>query len=190
MRKWFRISEKYFESSVTGAANDPGRRLADTEERIRSSCFQAGHPRPFRPPRPGFPVSLRRCRGACTNRPKRGGTAAALTIGPAATRRLRRESTCRFRPSNARAPSSWRSPLSAKTTSSTVHRKHGVANRARKAVRQLKLEILLAPLDPDRLQYRRVDPGGLGARVDHQASYGGTGLRTRQPTKNSPIHQQ
>jgi hypothetical protein len=39
--------------------------------------------------------------------------------------------------------------------------------------RQLKLEILLAPLNPDPLQYRRVDPGGLGGRVDHQAPYGG-----------------
>ena len=58
--------------------------------------------------------------GTCTNRPNRGGTAAALTIGPAATSLFRRASTCRFRPSRARAPSSWRSPASAKTTSSTV----------------------------------------------------------------------
>ena len=58
--------------------------------------------------------------GTCTKRPNRGGTAAALTIGPAATSLFRRESTCRFRPSSARGPSSWRSPLSAKTTSSTV----------------------------------------------------------------------
>jgi hypothetical protein len=58
--------------------------------------------------------------GTCTNRPNRGGTAAALTIGPAATSLFRRASTCRFRPSKARAPSGWRSPASAKTTSSTV----------------------------------------------------------------------
>src|ERR1051326_6209009 len=68
----------------------------------------------------GFPRSLRGCGGTCTNCPNRGGTAAAVTIGPAATSFFRRESICRFRPSNARAPSSWRSPLSAKTTSSTV----------------------------------------------------------------------
>jgi hypothetical protein len=58
--------------------------------------------------------------GTCTNRPNRGGTAAALTIGPAATSLFRRASTCRFRPSKARAPGSWRSPVWAKTTSSTV----------------------------------------------------------------------
>jgi hypothetical protein len=56
-----------------------------------------------------------------------------------------------------------------------IHHKHGVANGARNdlAVRQLKLEILLAPLNPDRLQSRRVDPRGLGTRVDHQAPNGG-----------------
>jgi len=34
-----------------------------------------------------------------------------------------------------------------------IHLKYGIANRARNdlAVRQLKLEIFLAPLDPDRL---------------------------------------
>ena len=58
--------------------------------------------------------------GTCTKRPKRGGTAAALTIGPAATSLFRRASTCRFRPSRARAPSSGRSPVSAKTIPSTV----------------------------------------------------------------------
>src|ERR1035437_3585847 len=58
--------------------------------------------------------------GTCTNCPNRGGTAAALTMGPAATSLFRRESTCRFSPSSARAPSSWRSPLWAKATSSTV----------------------------------------------------------------------
>jgi hypothetical protein len=34
------------------------------------------------------------------------------------------------------------------------------------------LKILLAPLDSDRLQYRRVNPRRLGAYVDHQAPYG------------------
>jgi hypothetical protein len=56
-----------------------------------------------------------------------------------------------------------------------IHREHGVTNRARNdlAVRQLKLEILLAPLDPDSLQSRRLDPGGLGTRVDPHTPNGG-----------------
>ena len=56
-----------------------------------------------------------------------------------------------------------------------IHLKYGVANRASNdlAVRQLKLEILFAPLNPDCLQYRSADPRGLGARVDHQAPYSG-----------------
>src|ERR1039457_3730236 len=40
--------------------------------------------------------------GTCTNRPNRGGTAAALTIGPAATSLFRRASACRFRPFDQR----------------------------------------------------------------------------------------
>ena len=84
----------------------------------------------------GFPGFLGASGGTCTNRPNRGGTAAALTIGPAATSLFRRESTCRFSPPSARAPSSWRSPRWAKTTSSTVSvlstlTKHGIAGRAR-----------------------------------------------------------
>jgi len=64
------------------------------------------------------PRAFGAARETCTNRPNRGGTVAALTIGPAATSFFRRTSTCRFRPSSAWAPSSWRSPASAKTTSS------------------------------------------------------------------------
>src|ERR1035441_59492 len=53
--------------------------------------------------------------------------------------------------------------------------KHSVADRTRNdlAVRQLKLEILLARLDPDRLQHGRVDPRGLSTRVDHQPPHDG-----------------
>jgi hypothetical protein len=47
----------------------------------------------------------------CTNCPNRGGTAAALTIGPAATSLFRRESTCRFSPSSARAEQLEIAPL-------------------------------------------------------------------------------
>jgi hypothetical protein len=56
-----------------------------------------------------------------------------------------------------------------------IHFQYGIANRARNdlAVRPLKLEIFLAPLDTDRLQYRRIDPRGLEARIDHQSPYGG-----------------
>jgi hypothetical protein len=56
-----------------------------------------------------------------------------------------------------------------------IHSEYGVANRARNdlAVCQLKLEIFFAPLNPDRLQYGRADPSGLGAGVDHQTSHGG-----------------
>ncbi len=66
--------------------------------------------------------------------------------------------------------------------------KHGIADRAGNdlAVRQLKLEILFAPLDPDRLQYRRVDPRGLSTRVDHQPPHGGRlgGCRIENPAPN------
>src|ERR1039458_7248217 len=59
----------------------------------------------------GFPGFFGACRRTCTNCPNRGGTAAALTIGPAATSLFRRESTCRFSPSSARAPSSRRTTV-------------------------------------------------------------------------------
>jgi hypothetical protein len=53
--------------------------------------------------------------------------------------------------------------------------KYGIADRARNdlAVRQLKLEIFLAALDPDCLQNRRIDPRGLSPRIDHQPPHGG-----------------
>src|SRR5262245_54070647 len=98
-------------------------------------------------------------------------------IGPAVTSLLRRESTCRLRPSRARAE---QLEIASFGENDFVHGlrlidgKDSVANRARNnlAVRQLKLDILLTPLHPDRLQYRGVDPRGLSARVDHQVPYG------------------
>ena len=66
--------------------------------------------------------------------------------------------------------------------------KHGIADRARNdlAVRQLKLEILFAPLATDRLQYRRVDPRGLSTRIDHQPPHGGRlgSCRIENPAPN------
>jgi hypothetical protein len=49
-----------------------------------------------------------------------------------------------------------------------IYPKYGIADRARNdlAVRQLKLEIFLAALDPDCLQNRRIDPRGLSPRID------------------------
>ena len=54
-----------------------------------------------------------------------------------------------------------------------IHPKDRVANRSRNdlTVRQLKLEILLSSLDPECVQYLRVDPRGLGAGVDHQPTH-------------------
>jgi len=61
-----------------------------------------------------------------------------------------------------------------------IDRQYGVANRARNdlAIRQLKLKVLLAPLNADCIQYGGIDPRGLGTGVDHQAA--------RRPIWKSP----
>jgi len=55
-----------------------------------------------------------------------------------------------------------------------IHRQYGIANRTRDnlPVRQLKLEILLAPLEADRVQDGSVNPRGFGARVDPEPPNG------------------
>jgi len=56
-----------------------------------------------------------------------------------------------------------------------IDRKYGIADRARNdlAVRQLKLDIFLAALDPKGLENLRIDPRGLSPRIDHQPPHGG-----------------
>jgi len=101
--------------------------------------------------------------------------AAATTIGLALTSFLRRESTFKFSPSSARAPSNWRSPLLRKHD--FVHRfrfadfEHGVTNRAGNdgTVRHLKLKVLLARFDSDLRQYCAIDPCRFRARIDHHS---------------------
>ncbi len=90
----------YFGAKRVNTSNEP-----ETGPWPCSMSFQSAVPRLAGVLRSGLSASLRRPGGTCTGRPNRGGTAVALTIGPAAPSVFRRASTCRFRPSRAHAPS-------------------------------------------------------------------------------------